>query len=69
METKVEQFYFSANDIARHFGVSVSTVHRWASTGCPCLQMGATRARRFRIRDVEKFLCAGVDPDETEAAR
>lgn len=67
METKVEQVY-SANEIARHFGVSVGTVYRWASTGCPYLQMGATRALRFRIRDVEKFLC--IDKaDEKEAAR
>ena len=68
MEPKVEQVY-SANDIARHFGAGVSTVYRWASTGCPCLQTGATRARRFRIRDVEKFLCACVGVDEKEAAR
>ena len=67
METKVEQVY-PANDIARHFGVSVSTVYRWASSGCPSLQTGATRARRFRIRDVEKFLCVD-NADEKEAAR
>lgn len=65
MET--EQVY-SADEIARHFGVSVDTVYRWASSGCPCLQTGAKRARRFRIRDVEKFLC--IDKaDEKEAPR
>ena len=67
METKVEQVY-SAAEVARHFGVSVSTVHRWASTGCPYLQMGTTRSLRFRIRDVEKFLCLEKS-DEKEAAR
>lgn len=67
METKVEQVY-SAAEVARHFAVSVGTVYRWASTGCPCLQMGATRARRFRIRDVEKFLCLDA-ADGKEAAR
>lgn len=40
MEPKVEQFYFSANDIARHFGVSVNTVYRWQAPAVPAFKRG-----------------------------
>jgi hypothetical protein len=65
--------YVDARMLARHMGVSPSTVKRWVRTGAPSHTWGMARTRRFRISEVETWLeqreaSADTLPDNTHRA-
>jgi hypothetical protein len=48
--------YVTNVELARHMGVSTSTVKRWLRAGCPSHSWGMKRTRRYLISEVEAWL-------------
>ena len=68
MDTNNIEPYKNKQQIAAHFGVSVRTVERWMTSGCPVLRLsgeGLGNRPRFRLSDVS----AWIDTQATVSAR
>ena len=68
MDTNNIEPYKNKQQIAAHFGVSIRTVERWMTSGCPVLRLGGEglgKRPRFRLSDVS----AWIDTQATVSAR
>ena len=67
-ENKQIEPYKNKQQIAEFFGVSIRTVERWMTSGCPVLRLGGEglgKRPRFRLSDVS----AWIDTQTTVSAR